>query len=404
MQTGSSLIIVFAGSVSRREAERLLVRYVDIHSVNPAIDGGPGEAALASALVEDLAGIGLAPERVPVGPAGRDNIVARLEGAPGAPAVMYQAHLDTVGLSGNARAEAVVGDGMVHGRGSCDTKGSLAAIVMALRLLADVPASDRATVVAVGGIDEEVSCQGASSLAKWLGDEDRFADMRMAVIGEPTDLRVVSAHKGVVRFEIATVGSPAHSSVPHLGRNAIDAMAGVLDALADDYAARLTEITHPLVGSPTVSVSTISGGTALNVVPAECAISIDRRIVPGESPEEVLAGLDRVLDSVDTRGCVLERRAPFLVTEAVDTDAGHPLVGALGRARQAILGDFGTPAGVTFGSDASIFAPAGIDCVVFGPGSIDQAHADEEWVSVEETARAGEILAQTALNLANSAR
>ena len=372
----------------------MLVRYVGIHSVNPAIDGGPGEAALASAFAEDLTAIGLQVKREPVGPDGRDNVVARLQGAPDAPVVMYQAHLDTVGLSGKSHARAIVDGGLVYGRGSCDTKGSLAAIVLALAQLRQVPDQHRGAVVAVGGIDEEVSGKGAAKLA------DRLPDVEMAVIGEPTNLEMVTAHKGVLRFDIATSGSPAHSSKPHLGRNAIQGMTAVLDFLADEYPRSLAETSHPLVGSPTVNVSTIRGGTALNVVPAECVISIDRRVVPGESHDEILGEIDAMLAGIDTRGCTLERRPDFLATAPVDTPTDHPLVGALGAARQAILGHTGTPKGVTFGSDASFFSPAGIPCVIFGPGSIDQAHTDDEWVAIEETAQAAEILAQTALNVA----
>lgn len=384
---------IFRDQVDRREVERLVVRYVGIHSVNPSIDDGPGEAALANAFIEDLARLGIDARRDPVGPGGRDNVIARLEGAPDRPVVMYQAHLDTVGLSGKAQANAIVEGGMVHGRGSCDTKGSLTAIVLALDLLQRVDPSERATVVAVGGIDEEVTGTGASKLVESLGAVD------MAVIGEPTGLELVTAHKGVLRFEIAMGGTPAHSSKPHLGHNAIEAMTGVLDALADDYAPTLAAIEHPLVGQPTINVSTIRGGTALNVVPAECVIAIDRRVVPGEAHEEILAAVDELLQGVDTKGCVLERRPHFLATAPIDTALDHPLVGALGRAREAIVGQPSSPKGVTFGSDASIFDPAGIPCVVFGPGSIDQAHSDDEWVSIEETAQAAEILAQVAFDL-----
>ena len=385
-----------AGSVSRDEGERLLVRYVGIHSVNPAIDGGAGEAALATAFIEDLTALGIDARRQPVAPGGRDNVVARLEGSPDAPVVMYEAHMDTVGLSGRAQADAVVSNGMVHGRGSCDTKGAMAAIVLALEQLQRVDPARRATVVAVGSIDEEVAGTGAAALVDHLGDID------MAVVGEPTELEMVTAHKGVLRFEIRTTGSPAHSSKPHLGRNAIYAMSAVLDALAREYAPGLTAVEHPLVGHPTVSVSTISGGSALNVVPAECVINVDRRVVPGESHEAILATVDDLLAGLDTHGCEVVRHPHTLATAPLDTPSEHPLVEALARARYETLGDHGTPKGVTFGSDASLYAPAGVPCVVFGPGSIDQAHTDDEWVPIEQTAQAAEILALTALNLAGS--
>jgi acetylornithine deacetylase len=386
--------VTFADRADRSRVEQLLIEFVGIPSVNPGIDGGPGEAALASAVVAELQRLGHTPTRQQVAGGGRDNILARLEGAPGSPVVMLHAHLDTVGFSGTATAEVRLADGLVYGRGACDTKGSLVAMLEALRLLEAVDARERATVVFVGGIDEEVTGTGAEKLVTGGFGFD------MAVVGEPTSLEMATAHKGVLRFEIATHGVPAHSSKPHLGVNAIYAMTPVLDALANRYVPSLGAESHPLVGSPTLSVSTIRGGTAENIVPAECVISIDRRVVPGESHDALLAEFDALLEGLAAPGVTIERRDPFLATAAVDTPAEHPLVAAIGRGREFILGERGVPRGMTFGTDGSFFDPAGIPCVVFGPGSIDQAHSDEEWVSVEETARGAEILAEAMLALA----
>lgn len=385
------------GIVDRGRVERRLVRYVRIPSVNPAIDGGPGEAALADAVCADLAELGLEPVREPVADGGRDNVVARLEGAPGAPVVMFHAHMDTVGISGRATTEAIVRDGLVHGRGACDTKASLVAAVEAVAALRSVPADRRASVLLVAGVDEEVGATGAEALVR------AHPEIDMAVVGEPTGLEMVTAHKGVLRFEIRTTGVPAHSSKPHLGVNAIHRMARVIDALETRYLPYLDRRRHPLVGSPTLSVSTIRGGSGLNVVPAACVIALDRRLVPGEDPAEVLAGFDALLGELRAWGIAVERGAPILLTAALETSPEHPIVQALGRAREAVVGRFGEPVGVTFGTDASIFAPAGIPCVIFGPGSIDQAHSDEEWVAVQETAQAAEILAAVATELVDSA-
>ena len=376
----------FQGQADRARVERLLVRYVGVHSVNPAIDGGAGEADLASLLFSDLRDWGFDPVREPVHPGGRDNVIATLPGRDGAPVVMFHAHLDTVGLSGKATADALSSGGNVYGRGSCDTKGSLVAMIESLRLLGTVDAAEL-----VGGIDEEVGGTGAQELAA------AHPEIDMAVIGEPTSLEIATAHKGVVRFEIATTGTPAHSSKPHLGRNAIYAMGRVLDAIQSDYLPSLDPAGHPLAGPATLAVTTIRGGTGFNVVPAECVIGIDRRVIPGENHEELLEVFDSMLAGLDV---TLERRDPFLITAPLDTPLTDPVVRALKQAREEATGREAEPVGVTFGTDASALAPVGISCVVFGPGSIDQAHSDEEWVGIEEAAVAAEILAQTALNLA----
>ena len=389
------MISSFTNRADRNRVERLLLRYVGVHSVNPTIDGGPGEAALADLLYSDLQAEGFDPVREVVEPGGRDNIVATLPGGAGAPVVMFQAHLDTVGLSGKATAAPISSNGNVYGRGACDTKGSLVAMVESLRLLRDLDPSERATVVLVGGIDEEVSGAGAQALVK------AHPEIEMAVVGEPTGLEIATAHKGVIRFEIATVGVPAHSSKPHLGRNAIHAMSRVLDAVEAQYIPALDPDGHPLVGPATLTVTTIRGGTGMNVVPAECVIVLDRRVIPGEDSDQVLAGIDALLGGLD--GLSLERREPLLVTSPLDTPIDSPVVQSLIGAREAVLGDRAEPIGVTYGTDASCFGPAGISCAVFGPGSIDQAHSDEEWVGIEDTARAAEIMAQTAVELARRA-
>lgn len=384
----------FKDTVDRAAVERRLLRYVGIHSVNPAIDGGPGERDLADAVHTDLREIGLDPQRSPVHGGGRDNIVARLDGNPLAPTVMFQAHMDTVGLSGRATAEPVSTNGDVYGRGACDTKGSLTAMIEALGVLGQTGPGERASILFVAGIDEEVTGTGAQALV------EAHPGIDMAVVGEPTSLEIATAHKGVLRFDITVHGQPAHSSKPHLGVNAIHAMARVLDALEDGYLPGLASIEHPLVGSPTLTVTTIRGGTAKNVVPAECVISLDRRVNPGEDHGELLFEFDELLDALRADGVAVERSEPSLATSPLDTTFDHPVVQALGRARQKIVGAFGEPVGVTYGTDGSFFAPAGIPCVVFGPGSIDQAHSDEEWVGIEETAQAAEILAEVARELA----
>lgn len=384
---------IFAGSVDRRRVEDRLVRYVGTHSVNPALDGGAGEAPLADLVAADLRAIGLEPKREVVHTGGRDNVLASLPGSPGAPLVMLHAHMDTVAFSGKATADPIVADGNVYGRGSCDTKGSLVAMVEALHVLRSTDAP-RASVLFVAGIDEEVGGTGSEKLA------DLHPEIDYAIVGEPTSLEMATAHKGVLRFEIATSGVPAHSSKPHLGVNAIHAMSRVLDAIERDYIPRLGAHAHPLVGAGTMNVSTIVGGSGHNVVPASAVIAVDRRVIPGEEPEALLAEFDELLDGVRAAGHIVERRPPFLVTAPLDTPFDHPVVQALGAARRDLVGTFGDPIGVTFGTDASFFGPAGIGCVIFGPGSIDQAHADEEWVGVEETALAAEIIAQTVLNLA----
>ena len=384
----------FRGAADRSRIQSLLERFVSIHSVNPALDGGPGEAELASALFDYFEAEGMNPARQTVHPGGRDNILVGLEGAADRPLLMWQAHLDTVTPSGKAWPRAVVEGTRVHGRGACDTKGSLVAMVEALHMVRELDPAERTPILFVGGIDEEVSGTGAMALC-----EER-SDIDMAIVGEPTGLELATAHKGVLRFEIETVGSPSHSSKPHLGVNAIHHMSRVLDALENRYIPTLAEITHPLVGSPTINTSLIRGGTALNIVPAQCVISMDRRVNPGEDSREILADIKDLLAGLAEDGIETRLHESTLDMGPLDTPVDHPLVKVLQTARHSILGDPGQPIGVPYGTDGAWFSPKGIPSVIFGPGSIDQAHSDEEWVEIEDTALAAEIIAETAVLLA----
>ena len=385
----------FRGAADRTRIRSLLEKFVSIHSVNPALDGGPGEVEMASALFDYLEEAGMNPRRQAAGAGGRDNILVSLEGSAGGPLLMWEAHMDTVTPSGKAWPEAVVESGRVYGRGACDTKGSLVAMVEALHMVRDLDPTERTPVLFAGAIDEEVSGGGATALCEaGLGVD-------MAIVGEPTGLELATAHKGVLRFEIETVGSPSHSSKPHLGVNAIHHMSRVLDALETRYIPTLSEISHPLVGNPTICTALIRGGTALNIVPAQCVISLDRRVNPGEDSRRILADIDDLLASLADEGIEARRGHTPLDMGPLDTPADHRLVKTLQSARRSILGDPGQPIGVPYGTDASWYAPAGIPCVIFGPGSIDQAHSDEEWVEIEDTALAAEIIAETAVLLAD---
>jgi succinyl-diaminopimelate desuccinylase len=366
--------------------EQLLAEAIDISSVNAHL-GGPGEAELASFVDHQLRALGLEPTEQPVD-GERANVVAVLKGKVSAPILAFDAHMDTVQASGSAQAHAIRRDGRVHGRGACDTKGSLVAMLEALRMLRATPADSRCTVMLAATVGEEVGADGIQHLIKDNPGID------MAVVGEPTGLANAIAHKGILRFRIRTLGSPAHASRPELGVNAIDAMAPVLEALQREVVPRLAAAQHPLVGRPTMAVTTISGGTSENVVPAECTIGIDRRLNPGEDASEALRAVDAALAPLIARGINIVREEPWFTLAPLNTAPDHWLVRAMSEARGRVLGDPGSVIGMSYGSNASWLSAAGVPTVVFGPGSIDSAHSDDEWVEVGDVVRAAQILAE----------
>lgn len=381
------MTLSFGGAANHDRVEQLLVRAVDISSVNPQL-GGPGEAELAEMVCKQLTGLGLSVLRQQVDE-NRANIVAVLEGSR-APVLTFEAHMDTVATSGVALAQAVRSGGRIHGRGACDTKGSLVAMLEALRLLQRVPAQSRCTVVFAATVDEEAGTAGVRQLLK---DNPH---LQLAVVGEPTGLASAIAHKGLLRFRIRAMGSPAHASRPELGVNAIYAIGPVLDALQRDVIPGLATAKHPLTGYPTLAVTTITGGVAENVVPAICTIGIDRRLNPGETAEAALGAIDVALSGPWAQGVRVSREEPWITMPPLNTPREHPLVSAMSEARRRVLGATDRPIGMPYGSNASWFSAAGVPAIVFGPGNIDHAHSDDEWVEVADVVRAAEVLAELA--------
>jgi acetylornithine deacetylase/succinyl-diaminopimelate desuccinylase-like protein len=207
----------------------------------------------------------------------------------------------------------------------------------------------------------------------------------LAIVGEPTRLRVVTAHKGDLWLQLETRGKAAHGSRPELGRNAVLEMARIVDLLETTYAAALRRRQHPLLGHPTVSVGAIAGGSQPNIVPDRCRISIDRRTVPRETESAVRREIQALLKKHRLNARLLNiRNAPC---PALETDPNLPLVRRfLASTRQT------RPAGVDYFCDAAVLAGGGIPGVVFGPGDIAQAHTADEWISLRELDTAAAML------------
>jgi acetylornithine deacetylase/succinyl-diaminopimelate desuccinylase-like protein len=369
----------------------LLEELVRIDSVNPAM-GGPGEHEIMARLLEILRDLGLevsTPEVVD----GRRNLLATLPGTSSAPTLLLEAHLDTVAMPEDGLAVSRSEDRLI-GRGSCDTKGSGAAMIAAMAELIG-SGEERASVVFAGVADEEDRMLGSRALV------DQLPPVDAAVIGEPTSLEPVRVHNGLARIIIETHGRAAHTSRAHLGVNAISAAARVVASLEERLLPRLTARAHPLAGPALLTPAVIGGGVAPNVVPDRCRLWVDRRLAPGENPDAALAEIDDLLEGLRERGDRITRKPPWVLLEAVETPADHPVVRLAEQSVEAVLGRPMTAGGVPYGTDASnLSGVGGVPCVVLGPGSIDQAHTDDEWVPVEEVRQGAAIYAEMARRFA----
>ena len=391
------------------ELTRELVR---IPSVNPMGHSVSGEIYLETRLTDFLENrireLGFPTERHPVLP-GRDNLITRVEGR-GKLAdklIMLEVHQDTVPVDGMTIPpfDAPLRSGRIWGRGSCDVKGGMATLLATLVQLNESTAKDLPTVAMAMTINEENGFDGIHHLSRlWQAGDSvllpRAPDA--AIITEPSELDVIVAHKGAVRWHAHANGRAAHSSNPSAGKNAIYGMAKLINGL-EEYAERgLPTTEHPLVGRATLSIGTIHGGVSVNTVPDRCTIEVDRRLLPDESPE---VAMNHVLNYLNDRGLTegFEHDPPFLASSGLASDANNQsLADAFAarcrkhweRYRQDMpeCRPWGEQLGVPFGTDAGVTSAAGVPAIVFGPGSIQQAHTKDEWIDATMLGQAVDIL------------
>jgi acetylornithine deacetylase/succinyl-diaminopimelate desuccinylase-like protein len=376
--------------VTDEAAAELLAQLVGLPSVNPAFQRAGddpswfGEARYSQWLRDYLLDRGFEAWLEEVLP-GRPNLMARLAGRDGDKRVVLLSHLDTVQVTdmvvppwGERRGQRFVG------RGSCDTKASMVSFIMAMELLR-ATGGTKTDVFLCGTIDEESGCAGSS----WLSSKHKFD---ACIVGEPTELRPVVAHKGAVRFELVADGLACHSSTPELGHNAILEMLQLLGEFSEMFGEQTSLHGHPLTGEATWTPTVIRGGSGVNTVPGECWVVVDRRLVPGEDADSVLDLVDTWMENHRQAGKPWRRGRTLVVDPAFAVELGAPVVVAVQKAlaRRGLLSD---PAGIACGTDASKMAAAGIPSLVFGPGSLKQAHTADEWVDLGSIREAASIVA-----------
>lgn len=375
-----------------------LVRIPSLNPMNRAVTGPEYLEGRVTDFLEDLARqLELPFERHTVLP-GRDNLLMRLEGC-GSLAhqlLLLEVHQDTVPVDGMTIPPfaASVENERIWGRGACDVKGGMATFLTVISRLQREPIAARPTIVLACTINEENGFDGVRHLRDlWKSGRSKLLPRQPdeALVAEPTELEVVVAHKGTVRWCCHTRGRAAHSSNPSAGDNAIYRMAAVLQQL-ERYAQQglPPELEHPLVGRPTLSVGTIQGGISVNTVPDECRIEIDRRLLPDESGPEAKQHVEEFL-AASMPGAAVEHAPPFLTSPGLSSLRNGPLAERLARSiQQRELP--GRCKGVPFGTDAGTISAAGVPVVVFGPGSITQAHTKDEWIDISSLQAAVDIL------------
>lgn len=385
----------------------LLKNLIAIPSVNPMGRdiSGPEffETRLTEYLVQYLRNLNIPFEQVEIVP-GRSNIIARLDSPGSAKTVLLDAHQDTVPVDGMTIApfDPVEREGRVYGRGSCDVKGGLAAMLSAFTRLASERPPGMSNVILSLTCDEESTSLGINHLTdSWIGKTPsyRLCPQRpdVAIVAEPTSLDIVVAHRGATRWKIRTTGRACHSSRPNEGINAIYRMARVIRSV-EEYANWLpgSRPAHPLCGPATLSLGRIEGGSSVNVVPDSCAIELDRRVIPGEDRQAVTDELISYLRERLDFDVIHE--PPYCNSPPLGDELNGELAKELMRSIVAVVGERRV-IGVPYGTHASRIARVGVPAVVFGPGDIAQAHTKDEWIEVSQLDQAAQIYYQFCLGM-----
>lgn len=369
------------------EAQELLAELVRIPSINPRDGEGHGEGAIGEFVAGWLQEAGLEVSIQEVMP-NRHNVIARLPGRDTGRTLLLEGHLDTVEVDGMTVEpySGQVRNGRLLGRGACDAKGSLASFMLALRRLAKSAVQPNLDVVLAAVIDEEYRGRGILHMLDQWDSKRRVVG---ALVGLPTQLDLVIGHKGSVRFRIRTSGRGAHSAQPWEGDNAIEHMNDVMDFVRDHLSPELTRVRHPLVGQPTIVTTAITGGRGGNVVPHECELTLNRWTVPGEDSMSVWSRYKVAIEAV-APGKV-EVQQPLNLSDAMETPVGANVVAAL----TDILATHGLPSkpvGGPYSSDGGKMSRRGIPCVLFGPGSMSDAHQPNESIELQQVVTATDVV------------
>ncbi|MEM2991471.1 MAG: M20 family metallopeptidase [Halobacteria archaeon] len=372
--------------IKRRRVIRTLCELVKVNTENP-----PGlEGNIVVPLGDLLKDLGADVELQEV-MKNRPNVIASLGDRNSRRSIILCTHTDVV-PTGDVRRwrfppfSGRVSRHRVYGRGACDAKGALAAMIEAMRAFADSNLEGRVMLAAVMG-EEDAESKGARHALE-LGLKGNCA-----IIGEPTNLRVETAHKGGIRPRITVYGRAAHASSPERGINAIKEMMKLIRAL-EKHAREVRRRKHPLLGGASLTVTLIKGGDRINVIPEECSIHIDRRLIPGETPEaakeELKNTVEQIIHKLKIKAEVkIETKYP-----PAEVSESELIVKLAREAAEEITGVKQKPSGFKAGCDMWVFTKNGIPAVILGPGSLNEAHTINEFVEIDQVLNCARIYSQ----------
>ena len=330
----------------------------------------------------------------------RINLIARLNGVGNGVSIMYNCHMDTVPEYGwTSRPgpfEPVVKNNRVYGRGSCDMKGAIASVMVAMRAIKDSGIELNGDLVFAGVIGEE----GEGSIGtKALVEKNIITDM--AVVCEPTDLNISIGHRGSSNIRLVCHGVPAHTAYPERGINAIAMMSKILESIDKELCPKLKQRKHKLLGPPSLTPAVIQGGMRTDVVPDLCEIKLNYRYSHGQEPSHLKEEIEQLINHLQKRRPNLRADVEILTDSlGMETPQNHIIVKSLSKAIKAVTGKQPKVIGSGFWTDASILSnKSGIPSVLFGPGKEEVAHSVNEYVDIDQLYFASQVYALTGLEV-----
>ncbi len=383
--------------IDRDDLIKTLQEMVQIDSVNPGLSAdGAGEREMAAYMGERMRAMGMHTHVYEVAPR-YWNAVGLLKGTGGGRSLMLTGHMDTVGVGSMQEPfSGEVRDGKLYGRGSCDMKCGLAAILGAVKALQDAGLRVAGDVYVAGAADEEYLSRGSEQLASAYRVDG-------VIVAEPSGYYLVRAHKGFIWFEVKTSGTAAHGSDYENGVDAIMRMGRFLVELEKLAESQQQSTPYPLLGPPSLHASLIEGGVELSTYPSSCTVKIEWRTIPGQSEEALKGELWAIIERLKAQDPGFQAavktlfvRHPFQVPE----DA--PIVQSVYRHTSRVLEQEPQFIGMGGWADTSLFERAGMDALIFGPAG-DGAHADVEWADLDSLEKTASIFAEIILDFCNTA-
>jgi acetylornithine deacetylase/succinyl-diaminopimelate desuccinylase len=388
---GEDFLEITRGQIDPEAVVALTRQLIAVPSHTPE-----GEIGAAVVLERFLQRSGIPTARQEVGDFGV-NVIATVSAESDEIGLLFNGHLDVVPPSSamtHPPFAAIVEEDQLWGRGAVDMKGGLAAMACALTALQNAGVPLKRSVMLSAVASEEQGCRGTAVLVR------RGVSARWAVVGEPTSLDLVIAHKGVDRYQVTIEGRSAHESMPEKGINAIIHAAHIIAILNEKLIPEVGQHDHPLLGRATYNIGTIEGGISRNMVPDRCMFRISKRWLPGDSSEAIRDAIEAAIHRADPEvqiSVVRERDVEEVPRPPLEISPDHPLTRTMAAAISRVTGRNPAIRGWAAYTDGALLQVAGIPTVVFGPGDLELAHTDDEHILLSDVITAAEVYTTFAL-------